>query len=60
MRISSHGTVSGGPVFWLIALPFIAVYWTAYGIGWLLIRGGMAIVDRNAARGARKHLIPPR
>ena len=53
MRISSRGTVSMGPVGWLVALPFLAMglcLWlavqllvvlvkgTAAGIAWLLER----------------------
>ncbi len=59
MRISSRGTVSMGPLGWLIFAPLIAAYWILYAVVWLLIHAGMAVVDWNAARGARKHLTPP-
>jgi hypothetical protein len=61
VRISSRGTISGGPVFWLLASPVIAAYWIIYAVAWCLIRGGMALIDWHAARAARKRLqAPPR
>ena len=46
MRISSRGTVSMGPVGWLIAGPFILMFWMVYGLACVLI----ALVSWLAAR----------
>lgn len=41
MRISSRGTISMGPVGWLIVGPFLAAVWlaivVAYSAGWLVV-----------------------
>ena len=45
MRISSRGTVSMGPVGWLIALPFLAMglcLWLAVQLLVLMVKGSAA------------------
>jgi hypothetical protein len=59
VRISSRGTVCGGPVSWLLAATVLAAYWIIYAIIWCLIRGGMALIDWHSARAARKRLQAP-
>jgi hypothetical protein len=49
MRISSRGTVSGGPIFWLLAMPFIAVGMVIYVLFRAVVLICTAIADHHRA-----------
>ena len=49
MRISSRGTVYGGPVFWLLASPFILVGVLIWALFRLVLLAAAAIADYHRA-----------
>ena len=52
MRISSRGTVYGGPVFWVLASPFILVGLLAWALLRLAVLAAAAIARHRAVRRA--------